>query len=98
MASQVPPTQKGHIMWIDHLALLPGDPSVKTSFKDVNSVVGSGLSGLIIQSTTTGDQAQGGGNKVVETAVEVPPGFQITGVRICFENSNSRSFISQVRL
>ena len=91
-------TQTGHVMWIDHLALLPGDPSVKTSFNAVNSGVGGGLSGLIIQSTTTGDQAQGGGNKVVETAVEVPPGFQITGVRICFENSNPRSFIEQVRL
>jgi len=93
-----PPTTTGHVMWIDHLALLPGDPSVKTSFNAVNSGVGGGLSGLIIQSTTTGDQAQGGGNKVVETAVEVPPGFQITGLRICFENSNPRSFIEQVRL
>jgi hypothetical protein len=93
-----PPIPKGHVMWIDHLALLPGDPSVKTSFNAINSGVGGGLSGLIIQSTTTGDQAQGGGNKVVETAVEVPPGFQITGVRICFENSNPRSFISQTRL
>src|SRR5436309_2817771 len=86
------------VMWIDHLTLLPGDPSVHTSFNAVNSGVGGGLSGLIIQSSTTGDQAQGGGNKVVETALEVPPGFQITGVRICFENSNPRTFISQTRL
>src|SRR4051794_18233827 len=86
------------VMWIDHLSLLPGDPSVHTSFNAVNSGVGGGLSGLIIQSSTTGDEAQGGGNKVVETAVEVPPGYNITGVRICFENSNPRSFISQVRL
>ena len=91
-------TKQGRTMWIDHLALLPGDPSVHTSFNAVNSGVGGGLSGLVIQSSTTGDQAQGGGNKVVETAVEVPPGFNISGVRICFENSNSRSFISQVRL
>jgi hypothetical protein len=93
-----PPAKKGRVMWIDHLTLLPGDPSVHTSFNAVNSGVGSGLSGLVIQSSTTGDQAQGGGNKVVETAVEVPPGFNISGVRICFENSNPRSFISQVRL
>src|SRR5947209_2947398 len=90
--------KKAHLMWIDHLALLPGDPSVHTSFNAVNSGVGGGLSGLIIQSSTTGDQAQGGGNKVVETALEVPPGFHITGVRICFENSNPRTFISQTRL
>src|SRR5215471_9880708 len=94
--SNLPANKK--VMWIDHLTLLPGDPSVHTSFNAINSGVGGGLSGLIIQSTTTGDQAPGGGNKVVETAVEVPPGFQVVGVRICFENSNPRSFISQTRL
>lgn len=90
--------ENGKTMWIDHLSLLPGDPSVKTSFDAINSGVGSGLSGLIIQSTTVGDTAHNGGNKVVETAVEVPPGFRVTGVRVCYENSNTRSFISQVRL
>lgn len=85
-------------MWIDHLVFLPGDPSVKTSFNAVNSGVGGGLSGLIVTSSTVGDQAQGGGNKVVETALEVPPGFDIASVRICYENSNPRSFISQTRL
>jgi hypothetical protein len=85
-------------MWIDHLAFLAGEPDVQTSFNAVNSGVGSGLSGLIITSSTHGDQAQGGGNKVVETALEVPPGFNITSVRICYENSNPRSFITQTRL
>jgi hypothetical protein len=85
-------------MWIDHLVFLSGDPSVKTSFNAVNSGVGGGLSGLIITSSSLGDQAQGGGNKVVETALEVPPGFDIVSVRVCYENSNTRSFISQTRL
>jgi len=85
-------------MWIDHLVFLPGDPSVQTSFNAVNSGVGGGLSGLIITSSTLGDEAQGGGNKVVETALEVPPGFDIVSVRICYENSNPRSFITQTRL
>jgi len=85
-------------MWIDHLVFLPGDPSVQTSFNAVNSGVGGGLSGLIITSSTLGDEAQGGGNKVVETALEVPPGFQIVSVRVCYENSNPRSFITQTRL
>ena len=85
-------------MWIDHLVFLPGDPSVNTSFNAVNSGVGGGLSGLIITSSTLGDQAQGGGNKVVETALEVPPGFDIVSVRVCYENSNTRTFISQTRL
>ena len=65
------------VMWIDHLGLLPGDASVQISFNAVNSGVGSGLSGLVIQSTTTGDTATGGGNKVVWTALEVPPGFKV---------------------
>ncbi len=89
---------KAHTMWIDHLVFLPGDPSVQTSFNAVNSGVGGGLSGLIITSSTLGNEAQGGGNKVIETALEVPPGFDIVSVRICYENSNPRSFITQTRL
>jgi hypothetical protein len=92
------PRSKSITMWINHLGFLPGDPSVITSFNAVNSGVGGGLSGLIIQSTTTGENAQGGGNKVVETGLQVPPGFLIKGVRVCYELSNSRSFISQIRL
>src|SRR5881296_119320 len=69
-----------------------------TSFNAVNSGVGGGLSGLIIMSNTTGDTATGGGNKVVEKGLQVPPGFLITGVRVCYELSNARSFIDQIRL
>lgn len=96
-----PPGPSGAVsgmMWIDHLGFLPGDSSVQTSFNAVNSGVGGGLSGLVIQSTTTGDTATGGGNKVVETAVQVPPGNKVTGVTVCYELSNSRSYIDQIRL
>jgi hypothetical protein len=86
------------LMWINHFDLLPGDPSVLTSFNAVSSGVGGGLTGLVIQSTTTGENAQGGGNKVVHTGLQVPPGFTINGVRVCYELSNKRSFISQIRL
>ena len=86
------------VMWINHFDLLPGDPSVKTSFNAVNSGVGGGLTGLVIQSSTTGDEAQGGGNKVVHMGLQVPPGYSIRGVRVCYELSNKRSFISQIRL
>ena len=85
------------IMWINHLDFLAGHPSVVTSFNAVNSGVGSGLSGLIIMSTTIGDTVEGG-NKVVEKGLQVPPGFLITGVRVCYELSNARSFIDQIRL
>lgn len=86
------------IMWINHFDLLPGDPSVTTSFNAVSSGVGGGLTGLVIQSSTTGENAQGGGNKVVHMGLQVPPGYSIRGVRVCYELSNKRSFISQIRL
>ncbi len=86
------------IMWLNHLSLLAGDASVLTSYNAVSSGVGGGLSGLVIQSTTMGDTGAGGGNKVVEKSLDIPPGFLVKGVRIGYENSNTRSFISQVRL
>jgi len=86
------------VMWINPLELLAGDPSVKTSFNAVSSGVGGGLSGLIIQSTTLGDTAAGGGNKVIEAGLQVPPGYLVKGVRVCYESSNRRSFITQIRL
>ena len=89
---------KKPIMWVNHFDLLPGDPSVKTSFNAVSSGVGGGLTGLVIESTTTGENGQGGGNKVVHMGLQVPPGYSIRGVRVCYELSNKRSFISQIRL
>jgi hypothetical protein len=86
------------IMWINHFDLLPGDSSVLTSFNAISSGVGGGLTGLVIQSTTVGDTGAGGGNKVVHMGLEVPPGYLIKGVRVCYELSNTRSFITQVRL
>jgi hypothetical protein len=86
------------VMWVNHFDLLPGDASVTTSFNAVNSGVGGGLTGLVIQSSTIGENAQGGGNKVVHMGLQVPPGYSIRGVRVCYELSNKRSFISQIRL
>lgn len=86
------------LMWINHLDFLAGDSSVITSFNAVNSGVGGGLSGLIVQSTTTGDVADGGGNKVIEKGLVVPPGYDVDGVRVCYELSNPGSHITQIRL
>jgi hypothetical protein len=94
---QLPATGKA-LMWIDHFSLLPGDPSVTTSSDAVNSGVGGGLTALVVHSSTLGEDALGGGNKVVQTAVEVPPHYNVAGVRVCYELTNARSFISQVRL
>ncbi|MGH3821391.1 MAG: hypothetical protein ACRDRA_00870 [Pseudonocardiaceae bacterium] len=86
------------VQWINHFSLLPGDPSVTTTFNAVSSGVGGGLTGLVIRSSTTGSTASGGGNKVVHTAVEAPPNYTIQGVRVCYELTNARSFINQIRL
>jgi len=88
----------GDVMWINHLDLLPGDSSVITSFNAITSGVGGGLSALIIRSNTVGDISPHGGNKVVRTVLEIPPGHLIKGVRVCYELTNSRSFIDQIRL
>jgi hypothetical protein len=90
--------EQAQLMWINHFALLPGDPSIHTSFNAVNSGVGGGLTGLVVASTTTGEIASGGGNKVVHMAVEVPPGFIVNGVRVGYELTSRSSFISQIRL
>jgi hypothetical protein len=93
-----PAPASGGVMWINPLALLPGDASVTTSFNAITSGVGGGLSGLVVHSSTTGETASGGGNKVVHVGLQVPPGYLIRGVRVCYELSNARSFISQIRL
>lgn len=98
LALGAPAVQADQLLWIDHLGFLAGDPSVSVSFNAVTSGVGGGLSGLIVESTTTGEDAEGGGNKVVQTAVSVPPGYLATGVRVCYESSSAASYISQLRL
>jgi hypothetical protein len=88
----------GGIMWIDHFGFLPGDSSVTTTHNAVSSGVGGGLTALVISSSTTGEIANGGGNKEVQRALEVPPGYTIKRVRVCYENTSAGSFISQIRL
>jgi hypothetical protein len=92
------PTSVNVMWWTNHLDLLAGDPSVRTSFNAISSEVGNGLSGLIIQSSTIGDNSTQGGNKVVQKALEVPPGHTVKGIRLCYELSNNRTFINQIRL
>jgi hypothetical protein len=86
------------VLWLNHLDLLPGDPSVTTSYNAAGSGIGSGLAGLVINSNSTGEQTEDGANKVVWMAVAVPPGYRVRAVRLCYELSDPRSFISQIRL
>jgi hypothetical protein len=87
-----------NIMWINHFDFLPGDPSITTSSNAITSGIGGGLTGLVIESNTTGENAIGGGNKVVHRALEVPPGSIIKEVRVCYESTSNATYISQIRL
>lgn len=86
------------LMWINHFDLLPGDASVVTTFNSTTSGVGSGLTGLVIQSTTMGEVDLSGGNKVVHKALQVPPNYTVKGMRVCYQSTSAASFISQIRL
>jgi hypothetical protein len=96
-AAQVEPETEA-IMWINHLDFLPGDETVITSFNAENSGVGAGLSGLIIETTTLGEDGLPTGDKVIEKGLIVPPWYLVTGVRVCYELSSGASFISAVRI
>ncbi len=86
------------VMWVNHLDFLAGDPSVILSFNAGDSGVGGGLSGLIINSTTAGEDDDAGWNKVIQKGLIVPPGYLVNGVRVCYELSSVDGFISQIRL
>ena len=97
-ATKKPDSTHSIIMWINHLDFLPGDKSVRTSFNGNSSGPGPlSLSGLMITSITNGEEGFRG-KKTVEKGLEVPPGYKIKGVRICYELTDSRSFISQITL
>ena len=93
-----PPPPVGTIMWIDHFGLQPGDATVQTSAQGTTPA-GFGFAGLVVTSTTTGEVSPAtGSRKVVHRALEVPPGYTVKGVRVCYELSNSRTFISRIGL
>jgi hypothetical protein len=98
VAKTAAPPPQGRVLWVNPLDLRPGDPSVTTSNDALSSGVGGGLAGLVIGSSTTGEAATGGGNKVVWMGLQVPPDWDVTGVRVCYELTAARSHISQVRL
>jgi hypothetical protein len=89
------------VLWVNHFALLPGASDITVTYESTNSHVGGGLTALVIMSASEGDTFPTGGNKVVQMAVGVFPlgGLvRVTGVRVCYELTDSRSFITQIRL
>ena len=81
------------VQWINHLDLIPGDTSVtQTSYTSTFDW------GLVVQSSTLGENDSYGGGKVVSKALQMPSSPTIIGVRICYLLSNMRTYVSQVRL
>ena len=72
--------------WINHLDFLPGDSNVSTGYNNV-IVRGGGLE-------ITAAEA---GRNFVQQGLQVPPGYLVNGVRVCYAQTG-RSHIDQVAL
>jgi len=77
------------LMWINPLELTLGFSSTSTAVLDL---VGSGTQqGLVVSSTgLTAD--------VLQTGLQVPLGFAITGVRVCYASGATGSFVNAAQL
>lgn len=89
------------VQWVNYMDLVPGDPSDTTAVTLEHPSFGTNTLGLVITSSSLGDLDSNNENKVVTMALELPKQVKVTGVRICYENSNpgpSGTFIEQTRL
>jgi len=89
------------IQWLNHLELLPGDPTVTATQFQQHPSFGTNVEGLVITSSTTGDVDSNGEDKFVSMALATPKETRIKGVRLCYELSDpgaSGSFIEDIRL
>lgn len=93
---------KSGIMWINHFGMVSGNASeLRTTANSTTSGIGSGLTGLVVQpgpQAIPGDKFSDGGNKVLQTALVLPKNTQISRVRVCYENTSSFSYITEVGL
>jgi hypothetical protein len=81
------------VMWINHFALAPA----RTGLMVAHDAVGTGLSGLVVSPRTAAPRVTGDGY-VLETGLEVPPGFFLRGIRIGLEASSAECCLSLIRL
>lgn len=81
------------LVWINHLRLTPVGTGLMVSY----DAVGTGLSGLVVSPRTAAPLLKGQGY-LLETALEVPPGFFLRGVRVGVEASNQECFLGLIRL
>ena len=96
-----PPGGSRQVEWLNHLELLPGDPTVTTTQYQQHPSFGTNVEGLVITSSPTGDVDSNNEDKFVSMALVTPKQTKINGVRLCYELSDpgaSGSFIEDIRL
>ena len=81
------------VMWINHFALAPAT----TGLMVAHDAVGTGLSGLVVSPRTAAPLVTGNGY-LLETGLEVPPGFFLRGIRIGQEASSAECCLNLIRL
>lgn len=74
------------ILWLSPTDFVTGDKSLRISYPSVTHPA------VEIKTTTPGDL------KWIYLGLRVPPDHDIHSIHVCYQLSNSRSFISQVRL
>ena len=79
------------LVWVDHFRLAPAGNGVMV----VHDAVGTGQSGLVVLPRTS---RSAGEEYVLETVLEVPPGFHLRAVRLGFEASSPECCIDLIRL
>lgn len=80
---------KAHLLWIGHLDARPREAHGLTTS---NGTPIGATSGFVIRPTTIGV------DRVLEQGLQVPPGFAIKRIAICYQVSNLASFISHIKL
>jgi len=80
----------GQAIWLNHLALQSADSTILTATSHTPTSP-TDLSGLLIQPVKAGASS-------VQMALDLPKDTKIVGVRVCYSNSGTTSFISQISL
>ena len=80
---------KARLLWISHLDARPREAHGLTTS---NGTPIGATSGFVIRPTTAGV------DRVLEQGLQVPPGFAIKRIAICYQVSNLASFISHIKL
>ncbi len=83
---------QANLLWINHLGLM-ADPADLVTASQATAPL-AGASGLLIQTTALVPIA----DKGLEMGLQVPPGYKIAKVNVCYQSSAIGTFISSINL